>query len=97
MVESEAIQTTVMQVTIQAATAVVMMLREADVRPTLGNSMANEGEAHRHRHGRPALIQPSFDWNIWDKDIELLSFEIKVMNIPQNKAYELIMMKKSLQ
>ena len=38
MAESEAVQSTMMQSTIQAATAAVMMLREADTMPTSGAS-----------------------------------------------------------
>ena len=47
------------------------------------------GEASRHRHSRPSLWQPFFDWNAPDKYVELLSFEMEVMNILQTKTYEL--------
>ena len=78
-----------MQLAIQAATAAVMKLREADTGTTSGTSMANVGEAHRHRYSRPALMQPSFNWNAPDKYVELLSFEMDVLNILQTKTYEL--------
>ena len=84
MAESEAIQTAVMQV----ATLVVMVLREAYVGPTSGASMANAGEAFKHRYGRPALRQPSFDWSGPDKYVEQLSFEMEITNILQTKTYE---------
>ena len=55
MTESGAIQTAIIQVAIKAATVAVMVLREADAGPTSGTSMANVGEACRHRHDGPAL------------------------------------------
>ena len=58
--ESEAIQAAVMQYGIWAVTTVVMALREADTGPIYGASRVNTGEACSHRHGRPAIRQPSF-------------------------------------
>ena len=51
MGESGAIQTAIMQLVIQAATAAVMALRKADTGLTSGISTASMGEAHRHRLG----------------------------------------------
>ena len=95
MAETEAIQTTVMQVAIQAATVAVTMLR-ADAGAASGASMANEREAYKQRHGQPPLRQPSFDWNAPDKHVELLSFEVEVINILYTKMYEELMKRKSL-
>ena len=71
MAESEAIQTAVVQVAIQAATAAVMAPREADTGPTLYTSTANTGEACRHMYGGPTLGQPLFPWKARDRYVEI--------------------------
>ena len=60
MADSEAIKTAIMQAAIQEATV-------ADTEPKAGARTAKVGETHRHRHGRPALRQPSFYWKAPDK------------------------------
>ena len=40
-----------MYIAIQAATAAVMVKREADAGPTWGANTFKLGEVHRHRHG----------------------------------------------
>ena len=90
MAESEAVQTVVTQVAIQAVTVAVMALRETDTEPPVGTSAVGSGEACRYRHDKPALKQPSCNWNVSDKYVELLSFEMEVMNILQTKTNELI-------
>ena len=62
MVELDSMQTAITQVPIQAAKAVVMALKEAATGPSTGTNLANMGEVHRPRHGRPALKQPAFHW-----------------------------------
>ena len=47
------------------------------------------GEVYRPQHVGPALWQPSFDWKVPDKYVELLGFKIEVMNILQTKTYKL--------
>ena len=42
----------------------------------------------RHRHGGPALRQPSFIWNALDEYVKLLSFEMEITNILQTKTYK---------
>ena len=69
--------------------AAVMAKKEADAEYPSGTNTASSGEAHRHRHGRPALRQPSFNWNVPNKYVELLCFEMEVMNILQTKTYKL--------
>ena len=83
MAELEVIQAVVMQSTIQAATVSVMVLREVDARPMLGTCMASVREACRHRHGKPALRQSSFDWKGPNMYKELLNFKMEVTNILQ--------------
>ena len=87
MVEAEAIQSVVTQGGIQAATAA---MREADAGQILGTNTASLREAHRQRHGRPALKQLPFNWNAPDKYVELLNFKMEVTNILQTKAYKLL-------
>ena len=55
MAESEAIQTMIKQVAIQAATALVMALRKVDAGPRSGTCTTCLREMHRQRHGRQAL------------------------------------------
>ena len=66
-----------------------MVLKEVDTGPTSGMCMAIVGEAYRHGHGRPTLKLPSFNWKAPGEYIELLIFEMKVMNTPQTRVYEL--------
>ena len=83
MAELETIQTVVTQAAIQAATVVVMVMIEADSGPIMAVSTASSGQAHRQRHGGPALKQASFNWNSPGKYVEVLCFEIKVVDILQ--------------
>ena len=56
MAQSEASQTAIMQRAILAATAAVMVLKEADPGATSGNSTANMAEAHRPGYGSPRQV-----------------------------------------
>ena len=60
-------QTAITEITIQAAKAAVMALKEADTVPATGINLANLREAHRPRHGGPALRQPAVSWKAPDK------------------------------
>ena len=62
MAESEVIQTIFMHLAIQAATAAVMVMIEADVGPTSDTNTVSLDEACRYRQCRPSLRQPSFNW-----------------------------------
>ena len=42
------------------------------------------------KHSGSVLKQPFFDWNVPDKCLEMLIFEMEAMNIQQTKKYELI-------
>ena len=89
MAESEVTQTVAIHVTIEAAMAVVIAVREVDAGPASGINAVSFGEVHGHRHGRPALRQPSFNLNVTDKYVKILSFEIEVTNILRKKTYKL--------
>ena len=89
MTGSEAIQAIVNKPAIQATTAVVIALGEADAGPRSSANTACPREVHRQRHGRPALKQPLLNWNASDKYVELLNFETEFTNILQTKTYEL--------
>ena len=78
-----------MTTAIQAATAAVMMLREAGTGPASGACTGNAGQVCRHRHGGPALRQPSFHCKVPDNYIELLSFDMEVMTLLQTRTYRL--------
>ena len=66
-----------------------MVMKEAGAEPTLGENTTSLGEAHRKRHGRPALKQPSFNWNAPDKYVELLHCEMEITDILKTKVYKL--------
>ena len=89
MAESEAIQTAITQAAIQAATMAVKALKEAGTEPESGMSTANLRQAHRLRHGGPAIRQLSFKWKAPDTYVELLNFEMEVTNILQCRTYKL--------
>ena len=55
MTELEAIQTVVMQVAIQAATAAVMVMREVHAGPASGINAISLAEVYRIRPGCPAF------------------------------------------
>ena len=57
-----------------------MALKEAGTGLATDVNVANTGEVQRPRHGRPGLRQPSFNWKVPDKYIELLNFEMEIMN-----------------
>ena len=59
MAGSKGIQATVNQVAIQAATAVVIVPREADAGPRSDASTGSPREIYRQRHDRPTLKQPA--------------------------------------
>ena len=66
-----------------------MVMREADSGLTSATNTVSLGEACRHRHCRPALRQPSLNWNVPDKYTELLSLEKEVTNILQTNTYNI--------
>ena len=66
-----------------------MALRKADAEPRSDTSTASLKEVHQQEHGRWALKQPSFNWNVRDKEVELINFEMEVTNILQTKTYDL--------
>ena len=69
------------QAAIQAAIAVKMASTGLDI----GSHLAPV----QQKHGRPALEKSSFNWNAQDRQLELLNFDIKVVNIMKSEAYEL--------
>ena len=64
-----------------------MALREADAGPKSWPNTDSLREVHRQRHLRSALKQPSFNWNVLVKYVELLNFEMEVTNILEMKMY----------
>ena len=74
---------------IQAGMVVMMTMREAHTGPASSAKTWGFGDAHRQLHSRPALEQPSFNWNAPEKYVKLLSFEMEAMNILQTTTYKL--------
>ena len=58
MAESEGIQAIVTQAAIQAVTAVMMVLRDADAGPRTAANTASLREPLRQKHGVPTLENP---------------------------------------
>ena len=85
MAESIATQAIVNHTVIQVATTVVMVLRDADEGPRSGASTPSLREEQRQRDGGPALKQPSFNWNVTDKYVELQNFVMEVKDILETK------------
>ena len=77
MAELEAIQTEVIKQLSKQAMSAVMVMTEAGSWPTSDTNIFNLKEAHKHRHGRKALRQPSFNWNTADKYVKLLGLSWK--------------------
>ena len=79
MVESEEIQAIVIHTAVWAVSTVVMALWDVDVGP----QPATSGQ----RHDRPVLEKLSVNWNIQERHIELLNFEMVVTSILETEAY----------
>ena len=60
MAESEGIKETVNQLAVQAATSVMMALRDAKKGPQ-PNTMASHGALQRQRHSEQILVQPALN------------------------------------
>ena len=89
MTESKAVQAIANQVIIQATSAAVVGLRETDEGLRWGTGTASLREVHRKWHGRPAVKQSSFNWNVTDKYVKLLNFQMEVTNILHTITYVL--------
>ena len=74
-----------MQVVIQAAMAVVRVMREADL-TTEPHTISSLEEPHRLWQAVQMLGQPAFDRKAPDRYVELLNFKMKVANELQAKA-----------
>ena len=93
MVEYEGIHEIINQAPVQSVTGVMMVLWNADVGPNLALT-ASLREPQRQRHGRLTTEKPSFNWNAQDMYVELLNFEMEVLNILGREAYVLTVDKK---
>ena len=45
--------------------------------------------ATEKKHSGPALEKPLFNWNVHDRYVKLMNFEMEVTNILEMKVYEL--------
>ena len=73
---------------IQAAIAVMMVLKDTDVGPWSA-ATASLRKLPRQRYGELALEKMSFNWNVQNRYIEVLNFEMEVTHILETKLFEL--------
>ena len=76
------------QVAIQAAKALLMVLTDVEVGPQ-PTTVTSFREPQRQWQGRPIPVKPTFNSDTQDRYVELMNFEMEVMNILESKAYEL--------
>ena len=66
MADSASIKEIVNQVAVQAATVVMMAVRDTETVP-LPATTSNQLETQRQRHGGPLLERPKFNWGMQDR------------------------------
>ena len=86
MANSESIKEIMSQVTVQAATTVMMPLRDTEM-GSQPPTMQIQQETQRQMKGGLTLEKPRFNWATQDRYVKLLNFQIKVMNILKTRAY----------
>ena len=79
MAESEGIKEIVNKVTIQAATVVMMPLRDMEARPYT-TIAASQREPQKQGHSRTIHMTPAFKWDTWDRYVELMNFKMEANN-----------------
>ena len=93
MNESEYIKEVVNQLAVQAAAAVMMVLRNTEVGPQL-TTMVSHREPQRRRYSWTVLVNLAFTWGMQDRYIELMNFEVEDLNILEIKRMNFLRMKK---
>ena len=74
------------QVVIQAATVVMMALRDTEAGPWLATVVSRE--LQRQRHSEPVLVKLAFNWGMHDRCVEPMNFKMDVSYILETKTYE---------
>ena len=87
MADSESIKEIVNQVAVQEAATVMMVFRDTDTGFLLA-STPNQHKNQRQRHGGLVLEKLRFNLGIPDRYVELLNFQLEVINILETRAYE---------
>ena len=85
---SESIKEIVNWVAVYAATLVLITFRDTEKGSLLARTL-NQQEIQRQRHGGPILGKPKFNWDVQDRYVELLDFELEVTNILETTAYHI--------
>ena len=67
----------------------VRAMREADPPSELHTRRSIQEEHHRPRKARPVMSHPASNWKVPDRYVELLNFEMELVNVLQAEAYEL--------
>ena len=88
MAESENTKEVVNQLAVQAAMVVMTVLRDTEAGSQLTTMMSHR-EPQRHKHSGPVLVKPLFNCYMQDRYIELMNFEMEVLNFLETKAYGL--------
>ena len=88
MEESENIKELVNQVAVHVAKVVRMALRDTEAGSQLTTVMSHR-KPQRRRPSGPILGKLVLNWGIQDRYIELMNFEVEVLNILEIEAYEL--------
>ena len=88
MTEAEGMKVIENQVAIQAASAVMMALWDAEAGPWL-TTMASHRQPQRNRHSKPVLSKATFNWATKGTHEECMNFEMELINILETKVYKL--------
>ena len=75
MTESECIKEIVNQVAVQEAMGVVVAFRDTETGPQLATT-PNQWENQRQRNGRLVLKKPRFSWDVPDRYVQLINFQL---------------------
>ena len=87
MADFKSIREIVNQVTVQAATVVMIVFRDTETGPQRATA-PNQQERQRKRHRGPILERPNSTGRCIQV-CQLLTFEVEVTNILETKAYEI--------
>ena len=88
MADSESIKAIINHLAVQAATVVMVAFRDTETGPQLATTR-NQQETQRQQNGGLVLEKLRFNWNIPDRYVELLNFQLEVMNLLETRAHKI--------
>ena len=88
MADSKKVKDIVNQVAMQAATVVMMAFRDTEM-GSQPATIPNQWENQRQRNGGLQVEKPRFNLDMPDRHVELLHFQLDVMNILETRAYKI--------